>query len=109
MKLKRIGVLSVGKVAALLYACMGLIGGLFLSLFSTLGLFAAAQSDPDIPFFLGPFLGIGAVIFMPLFYGALGFIVGVIASAIYNGISAIVGGIELELETLPGLPPEHRS
>ncbi len=106
MKLKRIGVLSAGKVCALLYAAIGVIAGIFLSFFSTIGLFAAASAG-DFPTFLAPFLGLGSILVLPVFYGVMGFIVGVIGSAVYNGIASMIGGIELELEEQPGLPPEH--
>ena len=35
---------------------------------------------------------------MPVMYGLLGFVVGVIVSALYNGLSGLVGGVQLELE-----------
>ena len=97
MVLKRIGVLSAGKVLALLYACIGFIAGCFVSLFATLGFFAAL-ADKNLPGpFVAAFLGLGALIMMPLLYGALGFLIGVVGSAIYNGLAKLVGGIELDL------------
>ncbi len=108
MKLKRIGILSAAKVGALLYAGIGLIVGVFMSFFSMIGLFAAGHGG-EFPSFLAPFLGLGAVIMMPIFYGIMGFIVGAIGSALYDGIAMLTGGLELELEEQPGLPPEHRS
>lgn len=107
MKLKRIGVLSAGKICALLYAIIGLIGGVFVSFFSMLGLFAASQAG-DFPSFLAPFLGLGSLLVMPVFYGVMGFIVGVVGSAVYNGAALLTGGLEVEFEEGPGLPPEHR-
>ena len=106
MKLKRIGVLSAGKVGALLYGMIGILAGLFLSFFSMIGLFAASQVG-DFPAAFAPFLGLSSIIVLPLFYGALGFIAGVVSAAFYNLIAAMVGGIEVELEEQPGLPPEH--
>jgi hypothetical protein len=96
MVLKRIGVISAGKILALLYACIGFIVGGFVALFATLGLMTALV-DSSLPPFIAGFLGLGALIFMPLLYGALGFLIGVIGSSIYNGLARLVGGIELDL------------
>jgi hypothetical protein len=108
MKLKRIGVLSAASIGALLYAAMGLIGALFVSFFSMAGLFAAGQAG-EFPPFLAPFLGLGAVIVLPIFYGVIGFIACAIGSALYNGIASLTGGVELEFVEQPGLPPEHQA
>jgi len=97
MVLKRIGVLSAGKVLALLYACIGLIAGSFVALFATLGLMATLV-DQSLPPFIAAFFGLGALIFMPILYGCLGFLIGVIGSSIYNGLAKLVGGIELDLK-----------
>lgn len=97
MVLKRIGVLSAGKILALLYACIGFIAGCFVALFATLGLLATL-ADSNLPPFIAAFMGLGAIIFMPILYGCLGFLIGVIGSSIYNGLSKLVGGIELDLQ-----------
>jgi hypothetical protein len=98
MVLKRIGVLSAGKILALLYACLGFIAGCFISIFATLGLFASL-ADKNLPGpFVAAFLGLGALIFMPVLYGSLGFLLGVIGSSIYNGLAKLIGGIELDLQ-----------
>jgi len=96
MVLKRIGVLSAGKILALLYACLGFIVGCFVSIFATLGLMATLV-DQSLPPFIAAFLGLGALIFMPVLYGGLGFLLGVIGSSIYNGLAKLIGGIELDL------------
>ena len=45
-----------------------------------------------------PEAGLGAIVILPIFYGGLGFIVAVIASALYNLAAGWVGGIEIELK-----------
>jgi hypothetical protein len=42
--------------------------------------------------------GSGAVIFLPIFYGLLGFVMAAIGAALYNLISQFVGGLELDLQ-----------
>ncbi|MBK7643659.1 MAG: hypothetical protein IPJ19_11540 [Planctomycetes bacterium] len=44
-----------------------------------------------------------AIVFLPLLYGFLGFLSGVLGAALYNLLAPIVGGIELEFS---GRPPE---
>jgi len=96
MVLRRIGILSLGKVMGAMYVLIGLIAGLFFALLSLAGM----QPPPDqagaqVP---GMLFGVGAIIFLPIFYGIMGFIGGIICAAIYNLIAGIVGGLELDLE-----------
>ena len=44
-------------------------------------------------------MGIAAVIVMPIIYGVLGFIGGIISAAMYNLIAGFVGGIEMEFDS----------
>ena len=40
----------------------------------------------------------GMGILMPVIYGVMGFILGVIGAAVYNLVARWIGGIELEVE-----------
>ncbi len=93
MILKRVGVLSVGKVLGCMYAVLGLIGGALFALVSLLGA-TLGDHGSALP---GAGLGVLAIIFFPILYGVLGFVGGVIAAALYNGFAGMVGGIEVEL------------
>lgn len=42
--------------------------------------------------------GVGAIIFLPIMYGIMGFIGGAIMAFVYNVVAGIAGGVELELE-----------
>jgi hypothetical protein len=42
--------------------------------------------------------GVGAIIFLPLFYGVLGLIGGALGAALYNLFAGLFGGIELETQ-----------
>lgn len=53
------------------------------------------------PLMLG--LGVGFVILLPLIYGCIGFVAGIIGSLAYNLIASWIGGFEVELE--PATPP----
>jgi|SRR5579863_9250470 hypothetical protein len=96
---KSVGVLSVAKIMGLIYACMGLIFAPIFLLIGMIGSFAGQTNSP----FAGLFGVVGAI-FMPLFYGVLGFIVGAIGALLYNLFAKLVGGFELELQvTAAGL------
>ena len=91
MVIKRVRPLSAAKVAGVIYAVAGLIGGAILSLVALLG----ATKDES---FLGMLFGTAAVIAMPIVYGLIGFIGAYVTAALYNLIASGVGGIEIEVE-----------
>ena len=111
VSIKRFGVLSVGVIFAMLYAVLGLFIGIIwagmfamLSVFS--GMFGSAFSDGYAEGdFLGAFswlFGGLIIVLAPVFYGALGFVYGVIAAALYNLFARWTGGIKLELQQETG-------
>ena len=83
-----------------LYACMGLIILPFFALACLAGAFAqhAQQTQNGPPAALTAGLMFGFGIFIPVVYGVMGFIGGIIAAAIYNLIAQWIGGIEVEVE-----------
>jgi hypothetical protein len=97
MILRRIGPLSVAKVSGVLYAIMGLLFGAIVSLISLVAASVRPGSDA------GPFaalFGVGAIIWLPLFYGCIGFVASLVMAALYNAVAGMVGGIKLEVQTL---------
>ncbi|MBI2107820.1 hypothetical protein HYT54_01725 [Candidatus Woesearchaeota archaeon] len=94
VKIKKIGILSLGKIMGILYALMGLILGAILSLISLIG---SALSSNGFGIFIGMF-GIGAIIFLPIFYGVIGFVFGLITALLYNLVASWIGGLEIETE-----------
>ena len=101
MVLKSVGVLSAAKIVGLMYAILGLIMGLlFAGIFSMIPMHDAA--NPDLPTWLAPMFGTGAILMMPIFYGCMGFVGGAIAAVIYNALARMMGGLELKLETTTG-------
>jgi hypothetical protein len=94
--IKSVGVLSVAKILGLVYACMGLIFAPFFLLISTLGSLVGQNKTP-----FGGIFGIAFALFMPIFYGLIGFIFGAIGALLYNLFAKLVGGFELELELRP--------
>ncbi|HEY7500167.1 MAG TPA: hypothetical protein VH740_16720 [Vicinamibacterales bacterium] len=98
MVIRRIGIGSLVKVAGVLYALLGLVIGLCFALFALVGFGAAAASSDDTPAWLGSVFGIGAVIILPIFYGILGAIGAALMGWLYNLVSGITGGLEIEVQ-----------
>jgi hypothetical protein len=93
---KRIGVISLGKLMGITYACLGLLFMPFFLLAGGMAILGAQGADRAA----GIGGGIGMVvmaIFFPIIYGLMGFVGGIIAGFIYNLASKWVGGIEIEL------------
>lgn len=92
MILRRIDPLSLAKILGLLYAILGFLFGAIISLAALAG--SLGQGDDG---FLGVLMGLGAVLFIPLFYGAIGFVGGLVTAFLYNLLSRVVGGVKLDL------------
>ena len=99
-RIKRIAPLQTGKMLGALYACMGLIFLPFFALAAVAGAFAPSSQQsagaPAPALFAGMMFGFG--IFMPIIYGVMGFVGGIIAAALYNLFARWIGGIEVEVE-----------
>jgi hypothetical protein len=96
---KSVGVISVAKMLGCLYALIGILIG---AIFSLVALAAPAARGPaGAPGFPNLLFGVGAIIAIPIFYGVLGFIGGLISGGLYNLLAGMIGGIELELSRDP--------
>lgn len=97
--IRGIGVLSLGKIAGIIYACLGLLVGMIVAMISVLGGFAGlAHEGGAAAGLVGLFLGVGAVFVLPIFYGVLGACIGMLVAAIFNVAARLVGGIEIEID-----------
>lgn len=106
--IKRIGVLSLAKILGATGLLLGLLAGvpmgLFMALMSLVGGAAAASSGDDAAAggLIGAGAGVGMALFMmigiPLMYGALSFLFGLIYGLIINLVFSMAGGLELEIE-----------
>lgn len=92
-KVKRLDVISVANISGILYAIMGLFGGLMLAFVSMFDAAFAGEYDP-----LGFGLGFFSILILPIVYGAIGWVSGVITAALYNLLARWTGGIKVELE-----------
>jgi hypothetical protein len=93
MVITRIGVWSAAKLYAAIAGTMGLIIGFIIAVLSAVGAAAGMQEDAGLA---AGFLGIGAVIIAPIFYGVMGLVGGAIGALLYNIFAGLVGGLEIE-------------
>ena len=82
-------------------AVFGLIIGFFFTLAALAGAGAIGAAGGG-PARLGLIFGVGAIILIPIFYGIIGFIAGLIGAAIYNIAASIVGGVVIETRPTGG-------
>jgi hypothetical protein len=95
MVIRRIGPLSTAKVAGVLYAGLGLLFGAIVSLISVMGGMATDEAGGGL---MGAFVGVGAIIFLPLFYGAMGFVMTALMAWLFNVAAGIAGGVEVDVQ-----------
>lgn len=92
---KRVGVLSVGRIYAAISAAVGLLLGIGVALSAMVGIGLNGQEGGA---FLGAAFGVGAIVFAPILYGAIGFIGGMFGALLYNVFAGMVGGVSVELQ-----------
>lgn len=104
LKIRKLGVLSVAKIYAVMMFVISLLiaipYGLFVIIFSLIG---AGNAGGDAAFALGGggiVLGVGLMIGMPIMYALMGFIFGALGALIYNVFAGLVGGVEIEVENI---------
>ncbi len=97
MVVRGIGALSLAKILGVLYAVFGLIAGFIFTTVSLVGLAFAEKSGMEG--LVAGLFGIGAVIILPIFYGAIGFVGGLITAGLFNLVAPLVGGLELQTDS----------
>ena len=94
-RLTRISPVKAGLVLGVLYGLLGCIAIPFLLIAGVAAGAAASQAGSSaVPF--GFLFGIGALL-VPVLYGVMGFIGGLIVAAVYNLVAKWTGGIEITL------------
>ncbi len=95
MELKSIDPMSAAKIMGVMYAAMGLIFGGLFAVISLAGLSLGADRAGAFP---GVLFGAGAVIFLPIFYGCIGFVMGGISAWLYNVFADLIGGVRVDFQ-----------
>jgi uncharacterized membrane protein YjgN (DUF898 family) len=98
MRITYVSPLSLAKVALVLYAVLGLVFGTLFAVLSLFGAAFGAASGEESPM-IGAFFGVGAVVFLPIFYGGMGAVVAFVGAWFYNLVAGFVGGVEIRVET----------
>ena len=94
MTIKRVGPLSCAKIAAALYAVLGLVAGVFFSLAAIAGAFAANQEAAGA---MGVVFGVGAIVVLPIVYGCIGFVGDADPGRRLQRARQAVGGVEVDI------------
>lgn len=95
MVIRRIGPRSAAKLVAAFHAVFGLLAGLLVALAWALG---PEWGIPTLGGAAVASLGLGAILFLPMVYGLVGLLVGLLGAHLYNAIAGVVGGLVLEVE-----------
>jgi hypothetical protein len=96
MIVRRVGPLSFAKLMGAMYVLMGLLFGGIISVISIAGgaLFPREEGGR----MAGALFGAAAIMILPIFYGALGFVFSLIGAALYNAVASVVGGVEIDVQ-----------
>jgi hypothetical protein len=99
--IRSFGVLSFGKFLGILYAMLGaVIGVIYGGIMMLFGLAGGGANAENAGMFRAVGLGGGLamIIIAPILYGLLGFIFGLIGTALANLALKFSGGLELEVD-----------
>ena len=107
LRIRKLGIISVAKIYAVMMFVMSLLiaipYGLFVIVISLVGGVGAGSESAMGGLMVGGggvVIGLLLMIGIPIFYAALGFIGGIIGALVYNILSGIVGGIEIDVENI---------
>lgn len=104
LRIKKLGILSVAKMYAVMSFVISLLiaipYGLVIIIISLTGAAGASGEMALLAGGGGILVGIAVMIILPIVYAIIGFIGGVIGALIYNIFAGIVGGIEIEVENV---------
>jgi hypothetical protein len=96
MRIRRVDPLSLVKILVFIYAAIGFVVGAFLALLAVAGT-PLGPTTAESP--AGNLLfGLGAIVLLPIVYGVMGAIGGLIAAVAYNIAAGLMGGLSLEVE-----------
>jgi hypothetical protein len=90
--LHSVGVMSCAKIMGVIYFSLGLIVLPFLALAGFASLFTKGSDA------MSGFAMFVLAILAPIFYGAMGFVMGALTAWVYNIAAGWIGGIRLELK-----------
>ena len=95
IEIKKLDILSVAKIYAIIGAIIGFVIGIITAIvvISGGGIFMMGLGTMSG---LAIAIGVLSIIIMPIIYGIIGFLVGLIFSWLYNVIAERIGGIKFQ-------------
>src|SRR6476646_10786244 len=100
LRIRKLGVLSFAKMQGVMGLIIGVIYGLIIIAYSLLGASILKGNSSLAVGGGGVVVGIIAMIAIPIIYGIIGFIGGAIGALLYNLFAGMVGGVEIEVESI---------
>ena len=99
MVITKVGVVSLGKLLGIMYAAIGALFGVLYALFAIVGggaMMAMGGNEGAMGGGMMMGMGVAAVVVLPVVYGLLGFIGGLITALFFNLAAKYAGGLEIE-------------
>lgn len=96
VELTRVEPFSLGRIGGALYAALGLLGLLLFVPFAMIGMLGGDMIGSGE--LIGGWAGLMIVmVLMPVLYGIIGFVGGLLVGVIYNWLAGFVGGLRITL------------
>ncbi len=92
-EVKKLDILQASKISGIMYFLISLVFVIPMFMFMSI---LPNNDDLDMPFWSGSFM-----IFIPFFYGLMGFVITAVMSALYNFLADRMGGIKMSMEIEP--------
>lgn len=100
--IRRFDVLSVMKLAGIIYGLIGIVLGVFVAIGTGLGLFASqGQTGQPLSGPTGVLIAVAIAMIFPIAYGIIGALGAGLMCAVYNIASRRFGGIRVDLDEAP--------
>jgi len=94
--IRSIDVISRAKIMAAVHGCLSLLFVPILVLAGLVSILVGPSSD-KLPVIAAIGVGVLFAIVLPLFYAAIGFLIGALGAWVYNMVAMRIGGIKIEL------------
>ena len=92
---KKLGVLSVGKIAAALYFLFGVVSIIVIAILKKVAANITIPAAANLASLEQ--LTTGTLLLIPIWQAIVGFIAGIIIAALYNLLAKKIGGIKIEI------------
>lgn len=92
-KIKRVNVLSLGKMLSIINAALGLAMGLLVTIGAMTGV---DMSQGQVP--VGSLIQKFSILYFPVLYAVAGFLGGVLTAVMFNFAAKYFGGLEIDIE-----------